>query len=145
MKRKKKRGTFRKSTLKVLQYSVAVNEAEKLMSCCVLFYFLWCFGFYVFFFGIAFFETSPPPPPNVPPQKVSFYSKIRIYIILTGILYLDKIVYVVPAFESEDEVPVGTNKEALINLWDTGKVQPFYYKACEKCQHPTNYYKWKRY
>ncbi|KAK3726974.1 hypothetical protein QZH41_014722 [Actinostola sp. cb2023] len=56
----------------------------------------------------------------------------------------DKMVFVVPAFESENDVPVGTQKETLMTLWDSGKVQPFYFKACWKCQRPTNYEQWKR-
>lgn len=48
-------------------------------------------------------------------------------------------VFVVPAFESQESVSADLNKNELIQLWNSGKIQPFYFKACWKCQRPTNY------
>ncbi|XP_031572313.1 beta-1,4-glucuronyltransferase 1-like [Actinia tenebrosa] len=56
----------------------------------------------------------------------------------------DMRVFVVPAFESQESVSVDLTKNGLIQLWDSGKIQPFYFKACWKCQRPTNYEDWKR-
>lgn len=64
---------------------------------------------------------------------------------LISFSFPDMRVFVVPAFESQESVSADLNKNELIQLWNSGKIQPFYFKACWKCQRPTNYEEWKRY
>ncbi|CAL1530504.1 unnamed protein product [Lymnaea stagnalis] len=51
--------------------------------------------------------------------------------------------YVVPAFELQDSTPVPRTKTELLDLWLKGRVRPFYWEACQKCQRPTNYDRWR--
>ena len=47
----------------------------------------------------------------------------------------EKTVYVVPAFEADDHVPLPVkNKGELLTWWKHGLVRPFYSKVCWKCQ-----------
>ncbi|XP_028399595.1 beta-1,4-glucuronyltransferase 1-like [Dendronephthya gigantea] len=59
--------------------------------------------------------------------------------------YSDKSVFVLPAFEvrskGADYMP--KDKRELVNLLDEGKVRPFYYDICRKCQRPTDYERWQ--
>ncbi|EDO35157.1 predicted protein, partial [Nematostella vectensis] len=89
-------------------------------------------------------------------SKAKFVFVVDIDMMCNGNLYKDFLnfsrennlfsmtVYVVPAFESQENLPPNTNKMELIKMWENGKVLPFYYQACRKCQSPTNYDKWKR-
>ncbi|KAF6211820.1 hypothetical protein GE061_012335 [Apolygus lucorum] len=56
--------------------------------------------------------------------------------------HLEKIVFVVPAFESKENVVPPLNKGQLLSLVETGEVRPFYSQLCSKCQAPTNYDAW---
>lgn len=51
--------------------------------------------------------------------------------------------YVVPVFEIRDAVRVPKNKPELIEQWTKGLARPFYWEACQKCQRPTNYDRWR--
>jgi len=46
----------------------------------------------------------------------------------------DKTVYVVPAFEARYGIEVPENKKQLLELSTEGKVRPFYFELCWKCQ-----------
>ncbi|XP_067012074.2 beta-1,4-glucuronyltransferase 1 isoform X2 [Anabrus simplex] len=46
----------------------------------------------------------------------------------------DKTVYVVPAFEVRETVPVPRHKAELLQLADQGHLRPFYIELCWKCQ-----------
>lgn len=47
---------------------------------------------------------------------------------------MEKTVFVVPAFESKDNVVPPLNKGQLLSLIETGEVRPFYSQLCSKCQ-----------
>uniref|UniRef100_A0A2C9MA89 Beta-1,4-glucuronyltransferase 1 n=1 Tax=Biomphalaria glabrata TaxID=6526 RepID=A0A2C9MA89_BIOGL len=51
--------------------------------------------------------------------------------------------YVVPVFEIQGSSTVPRTKSELLDLWRKGLVRPFYWEACEKCQRPTDYERWK--
>ena len=51
----------------------------------------------------------------------------------------------VPAFESANKLPPSLSKQDLIKLWEADTIQPFYYKACWKCQRHLDYDAWRRY
>ena len=57
----------------------------------------------------------------------------------------DKRVFVVPTFESKKKLSPLLTKQELLDLWDSGSVQPFYYQACWKCQQNLDFDAWKRY
>lgn len=57
----------------------------------------------------------------------------------------DKRVFVVPTFESKQKLSPLLTKQELLELWDSGSVQPFYYQACWKCQQNLDFDAWKRY
>ena len=57
----------------------------------------------------------------------------------------DKRVFVVPTFESKQKLSPLLTKQELLDLWDSGSVQPFYYQACWKCQQNLDFDAWKRY
>lgn len=57
----------------------------------------------------------------------------------------DKRVFVVPAFESVQKLSPSLSKKELLDLWNSGTMQPFYYQACWKCQKHLDYEAWKRY
>ena len=57
----------------------------------------------------------------------------------------DKRVFVVPTFESKQKLSPVLTKQELLDLWDSGSVQPFYYQACWKCQQNLDFDAWKRY
>ena len=56
----------------------------------------------------------------------------------------DKRVFVVPTFESKQKLSPLLTKQELLDLWDSGSVQPFYYQACWKCQQNLDFDAWKR-
>ena len=58
---------------------------------------------------------------------------------------LDKRVFIVPAFESRQKLSPSLSKKELLDLWNSGTMQPFYYQACWKCQKHLDYEAWKRY
>ena len=51
--------------------------------------------------------------------------------------------FVVPAFELEATAKVPSGKSELLDLWTKGLVRPFYWDVCKKCQHPTDYDRWR--
>jgi len=57
----------------------------------------------------------------------------------------DKRAFVVPAFESVQKLSPLLSKKELLDLWNSGTVQPFYYQACWKCQKHLDYESWKSY
>ena len=57
----------------------------------------------------------------------------------------DKRVFVVPAFESVQKLSPSLSKKELLDLWNSGTIQPFYYQACWRCQKHLDYEAWKRY
>lgn len=57
----------------------------------------------------------------------------------------DKRVFVVPTFESKQKLSPLLTKQELLDLWDSGSVQPFYYQACWKCQQNLDFDAWKSY
>lgn len=52
-----------------------------------------------------------------------------------------KVVYVLPAFESQNSLKVLT-KESLKSEWKLKSLHPFYARVCAKCQVATDYDKW---
>ena len=56
----------------------------------------------------------------------------------------DKRVFVVAAFESVRKLSPSLTKTELLNLWNSGSVQPFYYQTCWKCQKHLDYDAWRR-
>lgn len=58
---------------------------------------------------------------------------------------IDKRVFVVPAFESMQKLSPSLSKKELLDLWNSGTMQPFYYQACWKCQKHLDYEAWKSY
>ena len=60
-------------------------------------------------------------------------------------IFSDKRVFVVAAFESANKLPPSLTKRELLDLWNAGNVQPFYYQACWKCQRHLDFEAWKRY
>lgn len=56
---------------------------------------------------------------------------------------IDKTAFVVPSFESKDwSIP--SDKIKLLHAWEAGKIRPFYYETCWKCQRYTEYDRWKK-
>jgi beta-1,4-glucuronyltransferase 1 len=51
--------------------------------------------------------------------------------------------YVVPAFEIRLGETVPKNRKELLQLWNTGIIQPFYRDVCWKCQRHTDYETWR--
>ena len=64
---------------------------------------------------------------------------------LFSFFFSDKRVFVVPAFESMQKLSPSLSKKELLDLWNSGTMQPFYYQACWKCQKHLDYEAWKRY
>lgn len=54
----------------------------------------------------------------------------------------EKMVYVIPAFESQTHIG-RINKESLLKEWDVNNIRPFYERVCWKCQKVTEYEKWR--
>lgn len=50
--------------------------------------------------------------------------------------------FVVPVFEIESGVPIPKDKSELLYLWRQGRVRPFYWEECAKCQKLTDYDRW---
>lgn len=57
----------------------------------------------------------------------------------------DKRVFVVATFESKQKLSPLLTKQELLDLWNSGSVQPFYYQACWKCQRHLDFDTWKSY
>lgn len=53
-----------------------------------------------------------------------------------------KMVYVIPAFESRTHIG-RCDKESLLKEWDLNNIRPFYEHVCWKCQKVTEYEKWR--
>lgn len=56
----------------------------------------------------------------------------------------DKRVFIVASFESKQKLSPSLSKQELVDLWNHGNVQPFYYQVCWKCQRHLDYNSWKR-
>lgn len=54
----------------------------------------------------------------------------------------EKLVYVVPAFESQSDLKI-LDKKLLVKEWDSQNVRPFYKSVCWKCQKVTDYERWQ--
>ncbi|XP_068707902.1 beta-1,4-glucuronyltransferase 1-like isoform X1 [Montipora foliosa] len=57
----------------------------------------------------------------------------------------DKRVFVVATFESKRKLSPSLTKQELLDQWNRGNAQPFYYQACWKCQRHLDYDAWKSY
>lgn len=57
----------------------------------------------------------------------------------------DKRVFIVASFESKQKLLPSLTKQELVDLWNHGNVQPFYYQVCWKCQRHLEYNSWKSY
>jgi len=53
-----------------------------------------------------------------------------------------KIAFIVPVFEMKLESEVPADRDALIQMWDDGIIEPFYSKVCWECHNYTDYNKW---
>lgn len=56
----------------------------------------------------------------------------------------DKSVYVVPAFETDDDTAPPEDKAQLLRLVERSRARPFYVQLCWKCQKHTDYEAWQR-
>ena len=54
-----------------------------------------------------------------------------------------KTVFVVPAFEIQNNVPIPQDKSKLLEQWSQRLVRPFYQELCWKCQRQTDYEAWR--
>uniref|UniRef100_A0A8D0FL18 Beta-1,4-glucuronyltransferase 1 n=1 Tax=Strix occidentalis caurina TaxID=311401 RepID=A0A8D0FL18_STROC len=55
---------------------------------------------------------------------------------------LDRVVFVLPAFEVREGTRVPGTKAELQRLWALGDARPFYGALCPRCQAPTGYGRW---
>jgi len=53
-----------------------------------------------------------------------------------------KVAFIVPVFEMKLESEVPADRDALLQMWDHGIIEPFYSKVCWKCHSYTNYDRW---
>jgi len=54
----------------------------------------------------------------------------------------EKVAFIVPAFEMKLEAEMPVDRQALLQMWDHGIIQPFYTLMCWKCQRYTDYDMW---
>ncbi|NXN99885.1 B4GA1 glucuronyltransferase, partial [Rhinopomastus cyanomelas] len=54
-----------------------------------------------------------------------------------------RLVFVLPAFEIQEEAPMPGTKEELLDLWRSGAARPFYGTLCPRCQAPTDFDRWR--
>ena len=54
-----------------------------------------------------------------------------------------KIAFIVPVFEMKLESEMPVDRDALLQMWDHGIIEPFYSKVCWKCQSYTDYDMWR--
>jgi len=54
-----------------------------------------------------------------------------------------KLAFIVPVFEMKLESKMPADRDALLQMWDHGIIEPFYSKVCWKCQSYTDYNRWR--